>query len=61
MHVRKLRVVGCASVPAFDVFVAVQSWMQYKMLADASGVELVRNTYAHDESLLAWSPIGTAA
>ncbi len=40
---------------------AVQSWMQYKMLADASGVELVRNTYAHDESLLAWSPIGSAA
>jgi len=41
--------------------VAVQSWMQYKMLADASGATLVRNTYAHDESLLAWSPIGGLA
>ena len=38
--------------------VAVQSWMQYKMLADASGARLVHNTFPNDESLLAWSPIG---
>jgi hypothetical protein len=39
---------------------AVQSWMQYKELADASGAGLVRNTYANDASLLAWSPLGTS-
>ncbi len=38
--------------------VAVQSWMQYKQLADASGVELVQNTFAGDASLLAWAPLG---
>lgn len=38
--------------------VAVQSWMQYKELADASGVQLVSNTFPHDHSLLAWAPLG---
>jgi len=38
---------------------AIQSWMQYKELADASGVTLVQNTFAGDASLLAWSPLGT--
>ena len=41
--------------------VAVQSWMQYKELADAHGVELVRNTFDGDASLLAWTPVGEAA
>lgn len=36
---------------------AVQSWMQYKELADASGFGLVRNTFEGDASLLAWTPI----
>ena len=40
--------------------VAVQSWMQYKELADASEVKLVRNTFPHDSTLLAWSSIGGA-
>jgi quercetin dioxygenase-like cupin family protein len=38
--------------------VAVQSWMQYKELADANGGGLVRNTYVNDSTLLAWAPIG---
>ncbi|MFT7221289.1 MAG: quercetin dioxygenase-like cupin family protein [Candidatus Azotimanducaceae bacterium] len=37
---------------------AIQSWMQYKELADASGVKLVQNTFAGDASLLAWSSLG---
>ena len=37
--------------------VAVQSWMQYKELADAQGVELVRSTVAGDDTLLAWAPL----
>lgn len=41
--------------------VAVQSWMQYKAMADAAGVTLVRNTFAGDTSLLAWAPIGSEA
>ncbi|MFT7651086.1 MAG: hypothetical protein ACI9ON_001863 [Limisphaerales bacterium] len=36
--------------------VAVQSWMQYKELADASGVTLVRST-PEDQNLFAWSPL----
>jgi hypothetical protein len=40
---------------------AVLSWMQYKEMAEAAGVPLVRNTFANDASLLAWAPIGTAA
>ncbi len=40
---------------------AVLSWIQYKELADAAGVELVRNTFAGDASLLAWAPLGAAA
>ena len=40
---------------------AVQSWMQYKELADASGMELVRNKFEQDASLLAWAPIGNSA
>jgi hypothetical protein len=40
---------------------AVQSWMQYKMIADQAGVTLARNTFDHDESLLAWTPIGQDA
>ncbi len=38
---------------------AVQSWMQYKQLADASGLELVESTFANDASLLAWAPLGS--
>ncbi|TDJ38687.1 MAG: hypothetical protein E2O54_12550 [Gammaproteobacteria bacterium] len=41
--------------------VAVQSWMQYKEIAEASGTELVRSTFAGDASLLAWAPIGSEA
>ncbi|MCZ6712264.1 MAG: hypothetical protein O7B25_18020 [Gammaproteobacteria bacterium] len=40
---------------------AVLSWMQYKEMAEAAGVPLVRNTFADDASLLAWAPIGSAA
>jgi hypothetical protein len=36
---------------------AVQSWMQYKALADEAGLTLVRNTFAGDSSLLAWAPL----
>ena len=39
---------------------AVQSWMQYKMLADASGIRLVQNTLPGDTTHLAWSPLGNA-
>lgn len=38
---------------------AVMSWMTYKEMADASGIELVKNTFADDASLLAWAPIGS--
>lgn len=41
--------------------VAVQSWMQYKAMADAAGVTLVRNTFEGDTSLLAWAPLGESA
>lgn len=41
--------------------VAVQSWMQYKAMADAAGVNLVRNTFDGDASLLAWAPLGEKA
>lgn len=37
--------------------IAVQSWMQYKELATAAGVKLVRNTFEGDTSLMAWAPI----
>ncbi len=39
--------------------VAVQSWMQYKELADAVGVTLVANTFEGDSSLLGWAPLGS--
>ena len=39
---------------------AVMSWMQYKEVADAAGIELVKSTFAGDASLLAWAPIGNA-
>lgn len=38
---------------------AVQSWMQYKEMADEFGIDLVKNTFANDASLLAWAPIGS--
>lgn len=41
--------------------VAIQSWMQYKELADATGSPLVQNTFANDASLLAWAPVGSSA
>ena len=41
--------------------VAVLSWMQYKEMAVAAGVDLVHNTFEGDSSLLAWAPIGIAA
>ena len=41
--------------------VAVQSWMQYKEMAVAAGVELVHSTFEGDSSLMAWAPIGAAA
>ncbi len=41
--------------------VAVQSWMQYKAMADSVGVKLVRNTFEGDGSLLAWAPLGESA
>ena len=37
---------------------AVMSWMTYKEMADAAGVELVENTLANDAALLAWAPVG---
>ncbi len=36
---------------------AVMSWVQYKQMAEASGARLVRNTFADDASLLAWTPL----
>ena len=36
---------------------AVLSWVQYKKMAEASGTRLVRNTFADDNSLLAWAPL----
>ena len=41
--------------------VAFQSWMQYKEMAVAAGVDLVHNTFEGDSSLMAWAPIGVAA
>jgi len=41
--------------------VAVQSWMQYKEMADSVGSPLVSNTFAGDASLLAWAPVGSAS
>ena len=40
--------------------VAVQSWMQYMEMANSVGVQLVRNTFEGDASLLAWAPLGSA-
>ncbi len=40
---------------------AVMSWMQYKEVADAAGIELVKSTFAGDASLLAWAPLGSGA
>ncbi len=37
---------------------AVLSWVQYKKMAEACGTRLVRNTFADDQSLLAWAPLG---
>jgi hypothetical protein len=34
--------------------------MQYKEVAEAAGIELVKSTFAGDGSLLAWAPIGSA-
>jgi hypothetical protein len=39
---------------------AVVSWMTFKEMADAAGVELVRNTFPGDTSLLGWAPLGSA-
>ena len=39
---------------------AVQSWMQYKEMANSVGLQLVRNTFEGDASLLAWAPLGSA-
>jgi hypothetical protein len=39
--------------------VAVQSWMQYQKIAEASGAELVRSTFGGDASLMAWAPLGS--
>ena len=36
---------------------AVQSWMQYKEAAKASGAPLVANQFDADSTLLAWAPI----
>jgi hypothetical protein len=41
--------------------IEVLSWMQYKELAAAADVDLVHNTFEGDSSLMAWSPIGSAA
>ena len=41
--------------------VEVLSWMQYKELSIAAGVDLVHNTFEGDSSLMAWAPIGAAA
>ena len=41
--------------------VDVLSWMQYKELSIAAGVDLVHNTFEGDSSLMAWAPIGIAA
>jgi hypothetical protein len=41
--------------------IEVLSWMQYKELAAAAGVDLVHNTFEGDSSLMAWAPIGSAA
>ncbi len=38
---------------------AVVSWMQYKKMAEASGTTLVRNTFADDASLLAWTSLAS--
>ena len=40
---------------------AVQSWMQYKAIADAAGHPLLANVFDGDASLLAWSPLGANA
>lgn len=40
---------------------AVMSWMQYKEVAEAAGIDLVRSTFAGDTSLLAWAPLGSGA
>lgn len=38
---------------------AVMSWMTYKEMADDAGIDLVKNTFTNDASLLAWAPIGS--
>ena len=38
---------------------AVVSWMTFKAMADDAGIELVRNTFPGDSSLMAWAPIGS--
>ncbi len=40
---------------------AIQSWMQYKALADAQGINLVRNAGNTADTLLAWAPVTTTA
>ncbi len=40
---------------------AVMSWMQYKEVALAAGIDLVRSTFSDDAALLAWAPLGSAA
>jgi len=40
---------------------AVLSWMQYRAIAVAAGVDLVHSTFAGDSALLAWAPVGSRA
>jgi quercetin dioxygenase-like cupin family protein len=40
---------------------AVMSWMQYREVAVAAGIDLVKSTFAGDGSLLAWAPLGSSA
>ena len=37
----------------------VVSWMTFKEMADTAGIELVRNTFPGDSSLLTWAPLGS--
>ena len=36
---------------------AVASWLDYKTMAEESGVKLVPNSHSNDSSLLAWAPL----
>lgn len=39
----------------------VQSWIQFKAIADGAGSPLLSNVFANDSSLLAWAPLGAEA